>query len=754
MTAPQSQTLGYPRIGRDRQMKQALESYWKGKLDQAALLATLADVEQQAEQAQSQAGIDLIGVGDATLYDHVLDWSHRLGIIPARFRHLQGLELRFAMARGADGVQPLELTKWFDTNYHYLVPEVAEDWEPKTEFEDFLESVRAAQRRVGPRAVPIVLGPVTLFALARLELPLSEALERALPAYRALLRQLAALEVQEVQLHEPALVLGRAGAWEQSYQVALEALSDSGVALNLVAYFDDLGAAYPWAVQLPVTTLSLDFTRGDNLGLIRSRGWPAGLTLGAGVVDGRNVWTIRPDQVLPVLEELSQAVSALRVGPSCSLMFVPHSASRETHLPSALRGVLAFADEKLGEVTLLARALGGEPEHPQLQAVQQGWAAFGRQTQPDGRALGSEALTPQSFMRTSPYPVRRAAQIALPPFPTTTIGSFPQTAAVRSLRARFKRGDIDLAAYQAGIDAWIGYTIGAQDGLGLDVLVHGEFERSDMVEYFAEKLDGFAFTEHGWVQSYGNRYVRPPIIWADLRRPQPMTVREFQKAQSFTERPVKGMLTGPVTILNWSFVRVDIPRREVALQLALALRQEIADLEAAGARVIQVDEPALREGLPLKPERWNEYLEWAVDAFRLATAGARESTQIHTHMCYADFGDVLAAIERMDADVISIENTRSGDANLEHLAAAAYPREVGPGVYDVHSPNVPEAAQVKARLQVFLRHLRPEQIWVNPDCGLKTRPWEDVLPALTNIVEAVREVRQELAQQTVPALNG
>jgi 5-methyltetrahydropteroyltriglutamate--homocysteine methyltransferase len=357
-------------------------------------------------------------------------------------------------------------------------------------------------------------------------------------------------------------------------------------------------------------------------------------------------------------------------------------------------------------------------------------------------------------MRTSPYPVRRAAQITLPPFPTTTIGSFPQTAAVRSLRARFKRGDIDLTAYQAGVDAWIGYTIGAQEGLGLDVLVHGEFERSDMVEYFAEKLDGFAFTEHGWVQSYGNRYVRPPIIWADVRRPEPMTVREFQKAQTFTTRPVKGMLTGPVTILNWSFVRVDIPRREVAFQLSLALRQEIADLETAGARVIQVDEPALREGLPLKPERWNEYLEWAVDAFRLATAGAREATQIHTHMCYADFGDVLAAIERMDADVISIENTRSGDANLEHLAAAAYPREVGPGVYDVHSPNVPEAAQVKARLQVFLKHLRPEQIWVNPDCGLKTRPWEDVLPALTNIVEAVREVRQELARQTVPVADG
>jgi len=750
MSPTLSQTIGYPRIGRDRQMKQALEGLWRGKSDEASLLKVLAAVEEQGEQTQSQAGIDMVGVGDATLYDHVLDWSHRLGIIPARFRHLDGLDLRFAMARGADGIQPLELTKWFDTNYHYLVPEVAEDWEPQTDFADFLESVRRAQRRVAQRAVPIVLGPVTLLALSRLELPLAEALERILPSYQALLRQLAGLGVPEVQLHEPALVLGRAGEWEQSYQFALEALSASGLPLNLVTYFDDLGAAYSWAVQLPVATLSLDFTRGDNLGLIRSRGWPEGLALAAGVVDGRNVWRMRPDETLPLLQELAQSTPALRIGPSCSLMFVPYSAARETQLPPALQAGLAFADEKLGEVVLLTRELSGEPADSELQSIQQAWSALGDLIQQGATRPEDGPLTPERFVRSSPYPVRRPAQITLPPFPTTTIGSFPQTAAVRSLRARFKRGDIDLEAYQAGIDSWIGYTIGAQDGLGLDVLVHGEFERSDMVEYFAEKLDGFAFTEHGWVQSYGNRYVRPPIIWADINRPQPMTVREFQKAQTFTTRPVKGMLTGPVTILNWSFVRVDIPRREVAFQLALALRQEITDLEQAGARVIQVDEPALREGLPLKPERWQAYLDWAVDAFRLATAGARDATQVHTHMCYADFGDVLAAIERMDADVISIENTRSGDANLEHLAAAAYPREVGPGVYDVHSANIPQAAQIKSRLQVFLKHLRPEQIWVNPDCGLKTRPWEDVLPSLTHIVEAVRDLRQEL-EQPVPA---
>src|SRR3990172_3890615 len=349
-------------------------------------------------------------------------------------------------------------------------------------------------------------------------------------------------------------------------------------------------------------------------------------------------------------------------------------------------------------------------------------------------------LTPERFVRSSPYRVRRPAQITLPPFPTTTIGSFPQTAAVRSLRARFKRGDIDLETYQAGIDSWIGYTIGAQDGLGLDVLVHGEFERSDMVEYFAEKLDGFAFTEHGWVQSYGNRYVRPPIIWADINRPQPMTVREFQKAQTFTTKPVKGMLTGPVTILNWSFVRTDIPRKEVAMQVALALRQEIADLESAGAKVIQVDEPALREGLPLKPERWEEYLSWAVDAFRLATGGARDETQVHTHMCYAEFGDIMPAIDGLNADVILIENARSGDETLQELTRFGYTREVGPGVYDVHSANIPEVEQVKDKLRMFSKHFRPEQIWVNPDCGLKTRNWEEVLPSLGNIVEAVRQI--------------
>ncbi|MEK6587798.1 MAG: 5-methyltetrahydropteroyltriglutamate--homocysteine S-methyltransferase, partial [Chloroflexota bacterium] len=353
-------------------------------------------------------------------------------------------------------------------------------------------------------------------------------------------------------------------------------------------------------------------------------------------------------------------------------------------------------------------------------------------------------LQSNSFERLTPYIERREKQIALPPFPLTTIGSFPQTPEVRRLRGRLKRGEITEEEYQAGVDAWIAYTVGTQEGLGLDVLVHGEFERSDMVEFFAEQLKGFAFTRHGWVQSYGNRYVRPPIIWGDVKRTSAMTVREFQKAQSFTQKPVKGMLTGPVTILNWSFVRTDVPRKEVAMQLALALREEIADLESAGAKVIQVDEPALREGLPLKSERWEEYLSWAVDAFRLSTGGTRDETQVHTHMCYAEFGDIMGAIDGLNADVILIENARSGDETLHELAKFGYAREVGPGVYDVHSANIPEVEQVKEKLRAFAQHFRPEQIWVNPDCGLKTRNWEEVLPSLGNIVEAVRQIRKEI----------
>ena len=737
MTAYDTQTVGYPRIGKNRELKRALEAYWKGDVDAAALLAAFRQVEEEGWRAQRDAGIDRVGVGDATLYDHVLDWSVRLGLVPARFAHLEGLSRTFVMARGAPGIPALGLTKCFDTNYHYLVPEIESAALQEADFTDFLEMMTRAQALLGARAVPIVLGPITLLRLARLEIPFEEALALLLPRYVALLEALRVQGATEVQLHEPALIFPDADAFRSQTEAALAALAAVGLPLNLVIPFDDVGDAFPWIAALPVAGLTLDFTRGETTALLARYGWPADKFLAAGVVDGRNIWRVRGEEVLPLLRQLVQDVE-LRLSASCSLQFVPYTATRETALPAPLRGVLAFAEEKLAELVALRDAM--TQSHPWDDSP---WAQF-RTFAPEDAALRARtaALMPADFSRAEAYAARRPQQVALPPFPLTTIGSFPQTAEVRQLRARFKRGELSEAAYRAGIDAWIAYTIGVQEGLGFDVLVHGEFERTDMVEYFAEKLTGFAFTQHGWVQSFGSRYVRPPIIYADVTRPAPMTVREFQVASAFTRKPVKGMLTGPVTILNWSFPRADLPRREVAFQIALALRDEIADLERAGARIIQVDEPALREGLPFKPERRAAYLTWAVDAFRLATAGAAAATQIHTHMCYAEFGDVLPAIDRLDADVISLENARSGDGTLRALAEYGYAREVGPGVYDIHSPVVPDEAFILEKLRAFRRHLADAQLWVNPDCGLKTRAWAEVLPALRAMVAAVQRARR------------
>lgn len=742
-----TQTIGYPRIGKNREIKKALEGYWSGRINEHNLMQTFEDIEFAAWKSQLEAEVALVGVGDATLYDHVLDWAVRFGLVPPRFRGLEGLERYFAMARGLPGKPALELTKWFGTNYHYLVPEVGLEPSLDEDFSDFLERLQEARRLLGERAVPIVLGPITLLALSRLEISFDAALRNLLPKYRHLLEAIKSLGIAEVQLHEPALVWGGVDDLKEHFRNAYNDLSSVGISHNLVTYFDDLGEHYGWIVQLPVDVITLDFTAGDNLSLIGAYGWPQDKTLAAGVIDGRNIWRIRPREVFDLIDELHD-LAPVRLSVSSSLQFVPHCLDPETHLPDQLRGVLAFAEEKLSELRLLGRSLAGEEVNADLQAANNAWQAF-KDFAPDDPVVSEKIrnLGEKDFSRSLAYPARRAKQLRLAPLPTTTIGSFPQTRAVRSLRAKFKRGEIDLATYRAGIDAWIGYAIGVQEGLGLDVLVHGEFERSDMVEYFAEKMEGFAFTRSGWVQSYGNRYVRPPIIYADIFRPHSITVREFKVAQTFTERPVKGMLTGPVTLLNWSYPRTDVPRKETAYQLALALREEIADLEAAGARVIQVDEPALREGLPLKPERWQDYLSWAIDAFRLATGGAKPETQIHTHMCYAEFGDILEAINKMDADVISIENARSEDQTLRDLAQFEYPREVGPGVYDVHSSVVPEVEQVMDKLRIFLQHLDPRQIWVNPDCGLKTRTWEEVIPALKNIVTSVEQMRDNMKEQ-------
>lgn len=751
MMTVRSQTLGYPRIGEQRQMKRALESYWKGRLPVEDLLATQREVEEHAWKSQMQAGIDRIGVGDSTLYDHVADWADRLNIVPQRFQGLVGLDRYLAMARGMPGVPALELTKWFDTNYHYLVPEYDASVQPSANFTGYLETLVRARAILGERAVPIVLGPVTLLRLSRLGVEFELALEELLPLYKDLLDEVAGIGFSEVQLHEPALVLPGADGLRASCEHAYSTLAGSDISINFVTHFDDIGASLSWVQNLPIDILTIDFTRGQSRGLLAEHGWRDGLTLAAGVVDGRNIWRMPDDGALQLLDDLKNTAD-LRVSASCSLQFVPYTVELERELPDALRGVLAFAEQKLGEIALLAKAASGDDVSDYFEQLSGRWAAF-RNFAPRNEELGQRLADLQEgdFTRSVDYEERRQAQVRLPAFPTTTIGSFPQTSEIRKLRASFRRGEISEEQYRDRIDAWIAYTIGIQEGLGLDVLVHGEFERSDMVEYFAQKLEGFAFTRHGWVQSYGSRYVRPPIIYGDVWRPEPMTVREFERAQSFTAKPVKGMLTGPVTILNWSFPRVDIPSQEIAFQIALALRDEIGDLETVQARVVQVDEPALREGLPFKRERWDDYLSWAVGAFRLATGGAQPATQIHTHMCYAEFGDILQAIDRLNADVISIENARSDDETLRELAAYSYRREVGPGVYDVHSPVIPDQEEVAEKLRTFANHLNPQRLWVNPDCGLKTRAWDEVIPALTNLVAAADQVRSELELQSDPA---
>ncbi|MEH2071672.1 MAG: 5-methyltetrahydropteroyltriglutamate--homocysteine S-methyltransferase [Nostoc sp.] len=741
----QTATLGYPRIGKNREVKKALEAFWSGKLEAESLLQTMRQVEESNWKTQLEAGIDRIGIGDTTLYDHVLDWIFRFGLIPQRFQQFSGLERYFVMARGQEGIPALEMTKWFDTNYHYLVPEIATDILP-ADFRDFIETVSRAQNILGKKAIPIVLGPCTLLRLSRLELKIDEAVSKLLPLYVNLLTELKNLGIAEVQIHEPALVLGDANSCKEHFQTVYNSLDAVGISLHLVTYFDDLGETYPWVIDLPVAAISLDLTRGRNSELIKTHGFPQNKRLGVGIIDARNIWQVRPEKVIPILQEIVETLhgTSLDIQPSASLQFVPYDAKREKRLPSQLRNVLSFAEQKLQEVVFLARTIKGDNTKIEQEFIESTWSTF-EEFSPANQSVQQrlKTLKIDDFQRSLSYGLRLDSQIPLPMFPTTTIGSFPQTSEVRQLRVRYKRGELNQSEYEAAIDAQIAKSIKLQEELGLDVLVHGEFERTDMVEFFGQQLSGFAFTENGWVQSYGSRYVRPPIIYGDVVRTTPMTVREFKVAQSLTEKPVKGMLTAPVTILNWSYPQIDVSKSEQAFQIALALRDEVADLEAAGAKVIQVDEPALREGLPLKPQRWSEYLSWAVDAFRLATAIAQPQTQIHTHMCYCEFGDIIKDIERLDADVISIENSRSNNQTLREITEGGYSHQVGNGVYDIHSPVVPTTEQILEQLRTGVANLPVKQIWVNPDCGLKTRRWSEVIPALKNMVEATKVLREE-----------
>ncbi|KAK4527654.1 hypothetical protein GAYE_SCF42G5579 [Galdieria yellowstonensis] len=732
MVGKATATIGYPRIGLNREMKKALEAYWSGKSSLDELLKVSRQVEEESLKDQLNAGIQFIGVGDHTMYDHVLDWTFRLGLIPDRFQQVQNPKDKyFAMARGnKQGLQALDMSKFFDSNYHYLVPELNAQSKPAPNFEEFLNEISLAQKQVGKeRAVPIVFGPVTYARLARCEgVSVDEMISRLVPAYVSLLNSLKSLQVPEVQMHEPGFVLGDAETLQKAAEAAYQELAKVQVPLNLVTYYDDLGNTYSWVVKLPVQTISLDFVRGDNLSLVKKHGFPSDKKLGAGVLDGRSVWkdTGYAAQVIRELESLVK--SDIIVQPSCSLMHVPLDVNAEPSLDSNLKSRLSFARQKIAE---LGQVASGKTDGA-------GSAFSGASTQDLENTLDKSM-----FSRSEPFSKRRGQQFTVPGgFGTTTIGSFPQTPAVRKLRLQYKKGQVSEDEYQRQIDRHISFAIGVQEALGLDVFVHGESERSDMVEYFGQKLRGFTFTENGWVQSYGSRYVRPPIIHADVSRISPMTVREFVVAQSMTNKPVKGMLTGPVTILNWSFPRKDIPRKQQALQIALALRDEVADLEKAGCTIVQMDEPALREGLPLKKERWNEYLDWAVKAFRLSTVVAAPKTQIVTHLCYSDFQDILKAIDEMDADVLTIENSRSDDAMLRALAKYGYSRDVGPGVYDVHSPAVPSIEFLKKKMEGFKKSGIPlERLWINPDCGLKTRQWEEVIPSLRNMVDVAVQLR-------------
>ena len=753
--------LGYPRIGRRRELKFALESYWSGKIP-ASTLAEQAAALRGRHWAE-QRDLDLVPVGDFSLYDHVLDMSFTLGHVPERARALGGdaLDMYFRVARGASapgrdehacggGVAAAEMTKWFDTNYHYLVPEFHADTRFELDASRLLAQLEEA-RQAGVRAKPVLLGPVSYLALGkskdgsdRLAL-----LPRLLPVYARLLRALAEQGASWVQIDEPILATELDMDWQQAFNVAYHQLRVPGIRLLLTSYFGPLLDNRYLATKLPVDGLHVDVTCGhDDLAPLLNL-LPEHKVLSLGVISGRNVWKSDLGALLDWLEPVAARLGErLWLAPSCSLLHVPMDLDGEVGVDPEVRAWLAFARQKLDELGVLARALhlGRDAVREALQANREALIArraSPRVQKPEVRAA-VDAVTPQMGRRASPYAQRAARQaevLALPPFPTTTIGSFPQTPEIRHARAEYKAGRLDAQAYRAAMLAEIEHCVREQESLGLDVLVHGEAERNDMVEYFGEQLEGYAFSRHGWVQSYGSRCVKPPILFGDIRRPRPMTVEWIRHAASLTRKPMKGMLTGPVTMLNWSFVRDDQPRGRTCMQLALAIREEVLDLQAAGVRVIQIDEAALREGLPLRRSAWAQYLAWAVESFRVAANGVDDHTQIHTHMCYSEFNDILGSIADMDADVITIETSRSDMELLDAFDRFDYPNQIGPGVYDIHSPNVPTRQQIVDLMRKAALRIPAERLWVNPDCGLKTRRWSEVLPALANMVEAARSLR-------------
>ena len=746
-----STNLGFPRIGLHRELKKALESYWKGDIDAASLHATARDLRARHWQLQRDAGIDVIPSNDFSFYDHMLDTSVLLGAIPPRFAGIADPDqLYFAMARGTSAAPAMEMTKWFDTNYHFIVPELHAGQTFALNADKPLSHYREA-KALDIDTRPVIVGPVTWLSLAKAKdegLDPLDLLEAVLPAYADLLRQLAAEGAQWVQVDEPVLVLDLTDKQQAALKRAYEVLGKAGPNLLLTTYFGDLRDNTALATTLPVAGLHIDLVRapGQLTGVLAAL--PADKVLSVGVVDGRNIWRTDLDAAFGLVGRAwdSLGPDRLEIAPSCSLLHTPVDLDAETALDAELKSWLAFSKQKLAEVAALTLAMkaGKGAAKAAFEASATAVAAHKASPRIHKPAVEARAAQAIALDRAGTFPVRRDKQRArfkLPAYPTTTIGSFPQTKEVREARAAFKKGLIDQAAYDAFLEAETEKTVRIQEEIGLDVLVHGEFERNDMVEYFGEQLDGFAFTRNGWVQSYGSRCVKPPVIYGDVSRPEPMTVRWSAYAASLTNRPMKGMLTGPVTILQWSFVRVDQPRSATCRQIALAIRDEVLDLEKAGIGIIQIDEPALREGLPLRKADWDAYLRWAVDCFRLSASGVADDTQIHTHMCYAEFNDIMPAIAEMDADVISIETSRSDMELLEAFRDFRYPNEIGPGVWDIHSPRVPDQADMEALLRKAAEGIPADQIWVNPDCGLKTRGWPEVKASLANLVNAAQSLR-------------
>ena len=754
--------LGFPRIGAKRELKFALESYWKGESSRDELKSLGAQLRQR--HWINQTALDLAPVGDFSFYDQVLDMSFALGNLPERVRGFHGdpLDNYFRVARGrsahtADhaeccggGVAAGEMTKWFDTNYHYIVPEFTADTAFKLDASRLLEQLAEA-RAQNVKAKPVIIGPITYLAIgkAKDDSDRLALLPRLVPVYCELLDALAAQGVEWVQIDEPILVTELSIDWLHAFRTAYHDLKSAKVKLLLATYFGQLLENQHLAANLPVAGLHIDAVNGRDDVLPVLNMLPPHKVLSLGVINGRNIWKTDLDAVLDWLEPLAERLGdRLWIAPSCSLLHVPVDLASEKNLDVQVKSWLAFALQKLEELQVLAGALrhGRLSVKDALEANRAAIEARRRSSRVNNPVVQAAvaAVTESLGRRQSAYAQRAARQAALlklPAFPTTTIGSFPQTAEIRHARSEFKAGRLDAGSYRIAMQAEIARSVQEQEALDLDVLVHGEAERNDMVEYFGEQLDGYAFSQFGWVQSYGSRCVKPPILFGDISRPRAMTVEWIKYAQSLTLRPMKGMLTGPVTILNWSFVRDDQPRSVSCLQLALAIRQEVLDLEKAGVRVIQIDEAALREGLPLRKSQWKHYLDWAVESFRITANGVSDETQIHTHMCYSEFNDIIASIAEMDADVITIETSRSDMELLDAFDDFKYPNEIGPGVYDIHSPNIPSQDHIVALMRKAAERVPAERLWVNPDCGLKTRQWAEVIPALTNMVAAAKALR-------------